>query len=210
MSKLSTIRKQIAALEAQAARIAKDEMDSAIGKVKSLMSDFGLTIEHLTQSVAGKAASKKSKSAPKKSAAKNSAAAPKYADPKSGKTWSGFGRAPGWIAGAKSRDAFLVNKGAAPAAVDAPVTTTKKVASKKAAKVAVAPAKKASKAVAKKALPVAKKVATSAKKAAVGVKKAMPKKAAAAKKGTQKKSASKKVATPSQTRTTSSPAPAAA
>src|SRR5476649_1878446 len=105
MTKLSTLRKQIAALEAQAARIAKDEMDSAIGKVKSLMAEFGLTIEHLTQSVGGKAAAKKTKVAKKRAAS-----APKYIDPKSGKTWSGFGRAPSWIAGAKNRDAFLVNK----------------------------------------------------------------------------------------------------
>jgi len=125
MSKLSTIRKQIATLEAQAAQIAKEEMDSAIGKVKSLMAEFGLTIEHLTQSVAGKSAAKKSKVA--KVAKKRAASTPKYADPKTGKTWSGFGRAPGWIAGVKNRDAFLVNKGTAPAVEAAPVASKKKM-----------------------------------------------------------------------------------
>jgi len=177
MSKLSTIRKQIAALEAQAARIAKDEMDSAIGKVKSLMADFGLTIEHLTQSVAGKAATKKSKVAKKRVAS-----AAKYADPKTGKTWSGFGRAPGWIADAKNRDAFLVNTSTTPAAEVAPVASKKKVAAKKAVKTAAAPAKKAIKTLAKKAAPVAKK-------ASVVVKKPTSKKAAPAKRSAAKKAA---------------------
>ncbi|MPW11069.1 H-NS histone family protein [Paraburkholderia sp. CNPSo 3155] len=32
----------------------------------------------------------------------------KYADPKTGATWSGRGRAPAWIAGAKDRSKFLI------------------------------------------------------------------------------------------------------
>ncbi|MDI7066411.1 H-NS family nucleoid-associated regulatory protein, partial [Klebsiella pneumoniae] len=32
----------------------------------------------------------------------------KYRDPKSGATWTGHDRAPGWIASAKNRDKFLV------------------------------------------------------------------------------------------------------
>ena len=34
----------------------------------------------------------------------------KYRDPKTGATWSGRGRAPGWIAKAKSRDKFLIEQ----------------------------------------------------------------------------------------------------
>ena len=52
MSKLTALKKQIAALEAQAERIAKEEMSAAIAKVKGIMSEFNLTIEHLTQTVA--------------------------------------------------------------------------------------------------------------------------------------------------------------
>lgn len=37
---------------------------------------------------------------------------PKYCDPVSGATWSGRGRAPGWIAG-KDRDDFLIQKSGA-------------------------------------------------------------------------------------------------
>ena len=139
MSKLSAIHKQIAALQAEAERITKQEMSAAIAKVKSLMSEFGLTIEHLTQSVAGKSAAKKAKATKAKTAS-----VAKYADPKTGKTWSGFGRAPAWIAGAKNRDEFLVG------VAKAPTAAKKKVAAK-----AAAPAKKSAKASASKA--VAKK-----------------------------------------------------
>jgi len=174
MSKLTALKKQIAALEAQAERIAKEEMSSAIAKVKDIMAEFNLTIEHLTQTVAGKRAAKKTKAKAK------TASVAKYADPKTGKTWSGFGRAPGWIASAKNRDAFLVDKSAAPAVLaKAPAAAKKgsaktakavKTAPKPAAKKTVAPARKASKAkaasVAASKKPAAKKA--SAKKSAPG------------------------------------------
>ncbi len=178
MSKLSALKKQIAALEAQAERIAKAEMSSAIAKVKDIMSEFNLTIEHLTQAVTGKRAAKKVKA--------KAASVAKYIEPKTGKTWSGFGRAPGWIAGAKNRDAFLVGRStAADSAAKAPAAA--KNVSAKAAKV-VKVVKKATK-------PAAKKAVTSAKKAPVV--EAAPvaaKKKATAKKATAKKSATKKVA----------------
>ncbi len=127
------------------------------------MSEFNLTIEHLSQAVAGKRAAKKAKA--------KTASVAKYVDPKTGKTWSGFGRAPGWIAGAKNRDAFLAGKNsAADSAAKAPAGS-KKVAAKAA-----------------KAVKVAKKaVAPAAKKAAAGKK-------ASAKKAAPKRVASKRVA----------------
>ena len=42
-----------------------------------------------------------------------------YRDPVSGLTWSGFGRAPGWIASAKDRSAFLIEKDSAAGASNA-------------------------------------------------------------------------------------------
>src|ERR1017187_2244469 len=127
MSKLTALKKQIAALEAQAERIAKEEMGSAIAKIKDIMAEFNLTIEHLTRAVAGKRAAKKAKA--------KTASVAKYADPKTGKTWSGFGRAPGWIAGAKNRDAFLVDKSSVKATdpvAKAPTTVKKAVKTAKA------------------------------------------------------------------------------
>ena len=37
----------------------------------------------------------------------------KYRDPKTGKTWTGRGKPPGWIAGVKSRAPYLIEKQAA-------------------------------------------------------------------------------------------------
>ena len=197
MSKLTALKRQIAALEAQAERIAKTEMASAIAKVKDIMSEFNLTIEHLTQTVTGKRAAKKTKAKVK------TASAPKYADPKTGKTWTGFGRAPDWIAGAKNRDAFLV--GRAPAATE-PAATKSPAAKKSATKVSKAskPTKAAVKSAAKTSAPVAKKAAVveaapvtvkkkpAAKKAASAGKKAAAAAPAPAKKNPKAKKASAK------------------
>ncbi|MBC8753004.1 H-NS family nucleoid-associated regulatory protein, partial [Paraburkholderia podalyriae] len=51
--------------------------------------------------------------------------AAKYQDPKTGATWSGHGRAPGWIANAKDRSKFLI-EGGADAVVAAGVASAKK------------------------------------------------------------------------------------
>src|SRR6476469_4246923 len=108
MATLAAIRRQIAALEAKAERITKVEMAGAIEKVRKIMSDFGLTVEHLTS----KGAPRGKRGAGKTAAASPHAGAkpPKSADPETGKTWSGFGRVPAWIAGAKDRDSFLIDR----------------------------------------------------------------------------------------------------
>lgn len=171
MATLTAIRKQIKRLEAEAERITRQEMSGAIAKIKSLMSDFGITLEHL--GATGKTSGAK-RSVPKRPAPKRAGASrARYADPKTGKTWSGFGRAPAWIAGEKNRDAFLVGaeigapvkprpaKGAREAAVAATPTATAKKFTKAAKK---APNKRA--AAAKKS-PAAKKLAA-AKNVPVG------------------------------------------
>ena len=177
MSTLSSIKKQIAALQAQADRVAKDEASSAVAKIKKIMADFNLTIEHLTSSVARKPAAKKQKA--------RAASVAKYADPKTGKTWSGFGRAPGWIADAKNRDEFLVDavKAAKPAAAKKTSTTASAPATKR-VKAKVTPATKpaAKKAAAPKAAAKKKSVANArtsktAIKAKTTAKKATPRKA---------------------------------
>ena len=126
MATLSAIRKQIQRLEAEAERITKQEMSGAIAKIRSLMSDFGITLEHLgvtSKPIGAKRVASK-KAAPKRAAAGKA----RYADPKTGKTWSGFGRAPAWIAGAKDRDAFLVGAAVAKPTKAAPVKRAKKAA----------------------------------------------------------------------------------
>jgi DNA-binding protein H-NS len=192
MTSLASIKKQIAALEAEAARITKAEAAAAIAKIKELMSTFGLTAEHL-----GLAAVRNKRAIAKKSAPKRvGAGTPKYADPKTGKTWSGFGRAPTWIASAKSRDAFLVDKSgleviaraaktpaASKKAAAKPVKSSKPAKKTATGKTARAAKKAAAPAVASKKTPAAKKAVSNkpaAKKGAVkfAVTKSAPKKKA--------------------------------
>lgn len=167
MAKLtvSGIKKQIAALEAKAAAIAQSELKGSIARVKSLMDSLGVTVEHLSGKLS-LAAKKGARGSAKPVAARRGAGVAKYRDPETGATWTGFGRAPVWIASAKDRDQFLIGaKASKPVAEEKP--------------------RKARKPVAKKAAPVAP-----AKKAASTA----PAKKAAAKKVTAKKVASKKVA----------------
>ncbi|MEX3940551.1 H-NS family nucleoid-associated regulatory protein [Paraburkholderia sp. BR10937] len=68
---------------------------------------------------------------------------PKYRDPKTGATWSGRGIAPAWLAGAKDRSKFLIEK-AEPAAKTAKAPAAKKAAAKKNAATKKAAVKKVS------------------------------------------------------------------
>ena len=205
MATLSAIRKQIQRLEAEAARITREELSGAVAKIKSLMSEYGITLEHLRGNTAPVSAKR---AAPKKSAGKRAGVGqPRYADPKTGKTWSGFGRAPAWIAGAKNRDAFLVGMTPAEPAATAPIKPAKKAAvapsAPKAPGKKVAAAKKAVKksttkaAAAAKKAPISKKSAVARKTASAPNAAPVAKKGAASKRGAAKKSAratAKKVA----------------
>jgi DNA-binding protein H-NS len=109
-----------------------------------------------------------------------------YRDPKTGATWSGRGRAPAWLAGAKDRTSFLID-GAGTVATDATPITISKAAKPKAVGRSSAAAKKA----AATKSPTVKKVAPASKKTAA--QKVVAKKVAS-KKVASKKVASKKVA----------------
>ncbi|MEN8503595.1 MULTISPECIES: H-NS family nucleoid-associated regulatory protein [Paraburkholderia] len=113
--------------------------------------------------------------------------APKYRDPESGATWSGRGKAPAWLAGAKDRTTYLIDKvmdeTVASDAAPAKNTAAKKVASKKAGTKKAVTKKVASKKVATKR-PAAKKAAL---KTTTGKKAAVKKSTAASKKVSAKK-----------------------
>ena len=203
MAKLTVaeIKKQIAALEAKAARLAEEETEASVGKVRALMNQLGVTLEHLSSAVSKKASAVKRAVVGKKPATTKpiSKGAAKYADPKTGKTWSGFGRAPGWIAGTKNRDAFLVAK----IGVESPEAAVKVPIAKKQSAAKKASVKKVAKPAAKKAVAVAKKVAApAAAKKKPSAKKATPKAAA--------KKVAKKRAIPSSAAPASSAAEGAA
>jgi DNA-binding protein H-NS len=213
MATLTALNKKIAALEAQAERIAKAELGKAIAQIRKIMADSGVTIEHLKEgaksvqpAVSGKSGSAKAVKAPK------GKKPPKYKDPKSGATWSGLGRIPAWIANAKSRDAFLIEAASAsapapepePAMAD-PVSKApaKRAASKTVAKATRAGKASATKAVAKKAAP--QKQAESKKKASAPVQsKSEPTPPAKAATKTRRKTAASKKKAPDQAQVSAS------
>lgn len=198
MATLAGIQKQIAALEKQAAAIRKTEAAAAISKAKELIARFNLSVEDLgLMAKAGKKVSVKPKSSKVKAVARPAGVA-KYRDAKTGKTWTGNGKAPGWIAGAKSRDKFLINAG--PVIVE-PATAPAPVESKPAAKAAGKKAAPATKAVTRKT-PVKKAMASKPAEA-----KAPAAPAKKAKKSTVKKAATLTDAAGGTAAATAAPAP---
>jgi DNA-binding protein H-NS len=99
MATLQELIAQKEALEKQIQDQRQAELAEAVGKVKALIAEFGLTQEDI---FGGMRASKKEKLEVVKSKV-----AAKYRDPVSGKEWSGRGLAPKWLQG-KDKAEFLI------------------------------------------------------------------------------------------------------
>jgi hypothetical protein len=130
-----------------------------------------------------------------------------YRDPKSGATWSGRGRAPAWLAGAKDRSKFVIEGVAASAAVvktSVPKAAAQKTATKK---TVVKDAPAAKKAVAGKKLSVNDSSALSKQVAAKKVGAAPVKRPAAKKVAASKSDVVDAVATALYADSGSDPAP---
>jgi DNA-binding protein H-NS len=84
-------------LEAQLEQVRQTELAAVIAQIHGLMDEYGLSVDDLARKRRGR---------PRKEGGRTSTAAPKYQDPKTGKTWSGRGRAPAWLG--KNRDKFLI------------------------------------------------------------------------------------------------------
>lgn len=150
MKSYKAIRAQIAKLEQQAETLRQTQVKAVIAQLKKTIDEYGLTADELGL---GAVKAKAPRGARKSAGTRKSAGVARYRDPKSGQTWTGRGRPPAWIVGAKDRDAFLID--AAPAA-PAAATKAKPAAAKrgKAAKPTKSAAKSAAKPAAK---PAAKK-----------------------------------------------------
>jgi DNA-binding protein H-NS len=95
MATLEQIETKMKKLRAQADALIAKRSSTVIANIQALMSKHGLTIADIDTHLGGK------KRGPKHgtgSADAKEVSAPKYRDPKTGATWSGRGRAPGWIA----------------------------------------------------------------------------------------------------------------
>jgi DNA-binding protein H-NS len=127
-SQLASIRKQIEALEKRALDITRAQNKKVIEQIKGLIekhqltaADLGLGVED--GGVAG--VRRTTKRAGAKKAAK--VGVPMYRDPKTGKTWTGRGKPPNWIAKAKDRTRFVID---GQVGTDTPAAPTKAVARK--------------------------------------------------------------------------------
>jgi DNA-binding protein H-NS len=108
MKTYSSIKAEISKLEKQAEAIRKSELAKIIAGIKAAVATYGLTAADL--GLNGDGAKRRAKANAKKA---TSVGVAKYRDPKTGKTWTGRGKPPTWIAGVKNRDPYLIDKQAA-------------------------------------------------------------------------------------------------
>lgn len=97
MATYRELKAQMAALEEQAAAARAAEVEEVLADIRVKVADYGFT----AQDIFGRARGTRAASA-------WSVGAARYRDPKTGATWSGRGRAPGWIKGVKNRDRYLI------------------------------------------------------------------------------------------------------
>jgi DNA-binding protein H-NS len=103
---LEQIQAKLKKLQAQADAIVAKQSSSVLEKIRGLMEKHGLTTADIDAHVGSK---KRGPEAGAKAGVRTVKPQVKYRDPKSGATWSGHGRAPGWIAKVKDRSKFLVD-----------------------------------------------------------------------------------------------------
>ena len=115
MTSYMSMTAEIARLQAQAEKLKESEKSGVIAQARKAIEVYGITAEELfgTMGRRSGAAGRTAK------AAAGSVGMPKYRDPETGKTWTGRGKPPTWIVGAKDRDAFLIANDAAPGTPEA-------------------------------------------------------------------------------------------
>jgi DNA-binding protein H-NS len=98
---LSELLAQKAALEQQIAEVQRDQRSEAIGKVKALMAEYGLTLTDL--------GTKTAVPSTKRASGPTGKVAAKYRNPATGDTWSGRGLKPKWLAAALAEGKSLAD-----------------------------------------------------------------------------------------------------
>ena len=100
MTSYKELLKQRETLEQQISEARRRELSDAVGQVRALVVEYGLTAQDVFP--AAKAFGKVGRSA-----MAGSKVAPKYRDPATGLTWTGRGKAPKWIQN-ESREKFVI------------------------------------------------------------------------------------------------------
>lgn len=105
VSTLESIQTRIAQLQAQAEDLMRKQSSVVLEKIHALMDKHGITTSDIAAHIDGKRGRRLGAT----SSIKFTASRVKYRDPKTGATWTGHGRAPGWIANVKNRGKFLID-----------------------------------------------------------------------------------------------------
>jgi len=113
MKTYADIKAEIAKLERQAEAVLNQERAGVISRIKEAVKVYGFTAQELGFGANSKASSQRSAASTqrKATATATTVGVAKYRDPQTGKTWTGRGKPPNWIVGAKDRDAFLIRPG---------------------------------------------------------------------------------------------------
>ncbi|QQC66174.1 H-NS family nucleoid-associated regulatory protein [Paraburkholderia ginsengisoli] len=111
MPTLEQIQAKLKKLQAQADVIIARKAQVAVDRIRDLMLEHGLTTEDIEAKAKAKRVARglNGHAAGAKVEAGGSGKPAKYRDHKTGATWTGHGRAPGWIAGVKDRTQFLID-----------------------------------------------------------------------------------------------------
>ena len=169
MRSYQQIRNEIARLEREARAARQAESAAVVAKLRKLIVTYGLTADDIGLDAFGEGGPPipaRGRSVAKralagravKQATRSAAGIPKYRDPESGRTWSGIGRIPDWLAAAKNREPFRI--GASDALQPA--------ASSARAEAAPAAGKTAAGAASRKAVPAGHRTAAAGKRRAAG------------------------------------------
>jgi DNA-binding protein H-NS len=111
---------EIQQLQQRAAELRKSELPGVIKRIREAVTTYELTAADLGLGTGGSAAAPAAPAAAPRGRATSAkgglqTGVAKYRDPKTGKTWTGRGKPPLWIVGAKDRTPFLIDASQAPA-----------------------------------------------------------------------------------------------
>ncbi|MET3228713.1 UNVERIFIED_ORG: DNA-binding protein H-NS [Burkholderia sp. 1263] len=128
MPTLDQIQAKLRKLQAQADVLIARKAQIAVDQIRDLMLKHGLTTADIEAGAKARRAAKALNGHAGNGKAKAAVSGkPKYRDPKTGATWTGHGRAPGWISGVKDRTQFLVEGASeSTSVVKSPVTRAKR------------------------------------------------------------------------------------
>ena len=99
MASYKQLTAQLEKLHKEVAAAREKEVAQAIADIREKIAEYDLTAEELGFTSASLKPRRKS----------TSTSAAKYRNPKTGETWSGRGRSPGWLAG-KNRERYLIEE----------------------------------------------------------------------------------------------------